>query len=167
VLGAHAVDERAEIGEARATLLGYVEQGGVVLMMAQSDAARFARYAPLPYALELGTARVTNAASAVEMVDEHDVVFWNPNQIDSEEFRGWSEERGQCFAQRWDGRYEALLRMGDRGQPVQEGSLLPARYGRGYVVYTGLSFSRQVAGGVPGALRLLVNLLSLGAELHR
>ena len=167
VLGAHAVDERAEIGEARAALLGYVEQGGVVLMMAQSDGARLARDAPLPYALELGTARVTNAASAVEMVDEHDVVFWNPNQIDREEFRGWSEERGQCFAQRWDGRYEALLRMGDRGQPVEEGSLLRGRYGRGYVVYTGLSFSRQVAGGVPGALRLLVNLLSLGAELHR
>jgi len=167
LVGAHAVDERAELAEARANLLRYAEQGGVVVIMAQSDAARFSRDAPVPYPLELGTARVTNAASAVELMEEHDDVFWNPNQVGGEEFRGWIEERGQCFAERWDARFEALLRMGDAGQPLQEGSLLKARYGRGYVVYTGLSFSRQLAGGVPGALRLLVNLASLGAELHR
>ena len=167
ILGAHAVDERTDLAEARANLLRYAEQGGVVLIMAQSDAVRFSRDAPVPYALELGTARVTNAASAVELIDEHDDVFWNPNQVGGEEFRGWIEERGQCFAERWDARFEALLRMGDAGQPFQEGSLLKARYGRGYVVYTGLSFSRQLSGGVPGALRLLVNLASLGAELHR
>jgi hypothetical protein len=34
-------------------------------------------------------------------------------------------------------------------------------------VYTGLSFFRQLPAGVPGALRLLVNLLSLGVELRR
>ncbi len=167
ILGAHAVDERAELAEARANLLRYAEQGGVLLIMAQSDAVRFSRDALVPYALELGTARVTNAASAVELMEEHDDVFWNPNQVGGEEFQGWIEERGQCFAERWDARFEALLGMGDTGQPLQEGSLLKARYGRGYVVYTGLSFSRQLSGGVPGALRLLVNLASLGAELHR
>jgi hypothetical protein len=37
-----------------------------------------------------------------------------------------------------------------------------ARCGRGYVVYTGLSFFRQLPAGVPGAYRLFANLVSLG-----
>jgi hypothetical protein len=127
---------------------------------------RFSSNAPVPYALELGTARVSNEASAVEMIDEHDDLFSDPNEIGSEDFRGWTEERGRYFALRWDAHFEALLRMGDPGQPLQEGSLIRARYGRGSVVYTGLSFFRQLPAGVPGALRLLVNLLSSGAELH-
>jgi LmbE family N-acetylglucosaminyl deacetylase len=167
VLGQHAVDAREELAEARTALLGYAEQGGVLLMLAQSDAARVSVNAPLPYPLELGAARVSNPASAVERIEEHDPLFWDPNTIGDDDFRGWSEERGHCFAQRWNARYEPLLRMSDRGQPVQEGSLLRARYGRGYVLYTGLAFSRQLTAGVPGALRLLVNLLSEGAELHR
>lgn len=167
VLGGHAVDARDELAELRPTLLRYAEQGGALLILAQSDAARFARNAPLPYPLELGAARVSNAASAVERIEAHDPVFWDPNEVGNEDFRGWSQERGHCFALHWDPHYEPLLHMGDAGQPVQEGSLLRLRYGRGYVFYTGLALDHQVSAGVPGALRLLVNLLSQEAELHR
>jgi hypothetical protein len=121
----------------------------------------------VPYAVEVGLARVSNEASAVEMIDEHDDLLQDPNEIGADEFRGWSEERGRYFARSWDSHFEALLRMRDPGEPVQEGSLIRARYGRGSVVYTGLAFYRQLPAGVPGALRLLVNLLSAGAELHR
>jgi len=57
--------------------------------------------------------------------------------------------------------------MKDAGQPVQEGALLRARYGRGSVIYSGLAFHRQLDAGAAGALKLLINLLSAGAELHR
>jgi LmbE family N-acetylglucosaminyl deacetylase len=172
VLGNHAVDSRPELAEARTALLDYAAQGGVLVILAQSDAARFSANAPLPYPLELsspgaGTARVSNPASPLERIEPHDPLFWDPNEIGDDDFGGWSEERGQCFAQRWDAHYEPLLRMNDPGQPTQLGSLLRARYGRGYVIYTGLSFTRQLPAGVPGALRLLINLLSPGAELHR
>jgi hypothetical protein len=110
---------------------------------------------------------VSNEASAVEILDPHDDLMQDPNEIRADDFRGWSEERGRNFAQRWDGHFQALLRMRDTGEPVQEGALIRAHYGRGSVVYTGLSFSRQLPAGVSGALRLLVNLLSSGAELHR
>jgi hypothetical protein len=40
--------------------------------------------------------------------------------------------------------------------------LLVAPVGKGIVTYTTLSLSSQIAGGVPGALRLLVNMMSLG-----
>jgi LmbE family N-acetylglucosaminyl deacetylase len=167
VMGPHAVDEHGDLAEARSRLLQFVEEGGVVVILAQSDATHFAARAPVPYALEPGTARVANAASAVEMIDEHDDILMDPNEIGILGFDLWSEERGHNFAESWDGHYESLLRMNDPGRPVQEGVLLRARYGRGSVVYTGLAFDVQVRSGVPGALRLLVNLLSQGAELHR
>lgn len=170
VLGPHAVDTRDDLAEARTRLLNYAKDGGAIVILGQSDAVRFSSKAPLPYALELGelgAARVSNEASAVELIEGHDDLFMDPNEIGEEDFRGWSEERGRYFALRWDAHYEPLLRMADPGQPPQEGSLLRARYGRGSVVYSGLSFSRQLSAGVPGALRLLLNLLSSGAELHR
>jgi len=167
VVGPGAVDVRDDVGEAKIRLLHYAEVGGAVVILAQTDAERFSRNAPVPYAVEVGVARVSNEASAVEMIEEHDDLLQDPNEIGADDFRGWSEERGRDFAQRWDGHFEALLRMRDPGEPVQEGSLIRARYGRGSVVYTGLSFHRQLPAGVPGALRLLVNLLSSGAELHR
>ena len=37
-----------------------------------------------------------------------------------------------------------------------------AQYGKGYFVYTGLVFFRQLPAGVPGAYRLFANLISLG-----
>ncbi len=166
VFGPHAVDAHDELAGARERLLLYAKEGGAVLILGQSDAAQFARNAPLPYPMELGTAQVSNEASAVEMIDQHDDAFQEPNEISDEDFRGWIEERGRHFARSWNAHYEPLLRMGDHGQPLQEGSLVRARYGRGSVVYSGLSFSRQLSDGVPGALRLLVNLLSSSAELR-
>jgi hypothetical protein len=42
--------------------------------------------------------------------------------------------------------------------------LLITEYGEGRYLYTGLALFRQVAAGVPGAYRLLANLLAWGAE---
>ena len=167
VVGPHAIDVRDDLGEARTRLLHYAETGGTVVILAQSDAARFARNAPLPYSVELGNARVSYTSSTVEMIEEHDDLLQDPNEIGAGDFRNWSEELGRNFARRWDRHFAALLRLRDPGEPVQEGALIRARYGRGSVVYTGLSFYRQLPAGVPGAMRLLVNLLSAGAELHR
>ena len=50
----------------------------------------------------------------------------------------------------------------DAGEAPLKGGLLEARYGKGYFVYTGLSFWRQFPAGVPGAYRLFANLVSLG-----
>ncbi len=167
VLGSGVLDVRDELAAQRERLLQYVKGGGVILILGQTDAARFAINAPLPYPLELGTARVANAYSLVEFPEAHHELLQEPNDITEEDFRGWSEERGHNFALRWDGRYEPLLRMKDAGQPVQEGALLRARYGRGSVIYSGLAFHRQMDAGAAGAFKLLINLLSAGAELHR
>ena len=62
--------------------------------------------------------------------------------------------------QSWDPRWVALLETHDEGQEPQKGGLLRAQYGKGMYVYTGYAFFRQLPAGVPGAVRLFVNLLS-------
>jgi hypothetical protein len=86
-----------------------------------------------------------------------------PNKIVAADFDGWLQERGAYFPSSWDEtHYTAILAMSDPGEAPLRSSLLIAKYGSGYFVYTGLSFFRQLPAGVPGANRLFANLLSLG-----
>jgi len=79
------------------------------------------------------------------------------------DFEGWVQERGLDFASDWDGEHlTALIACSDPGEAPLKGGLLVAHFGRGYFVYTGLSFFRQLPAGVPGAYRLFANLVSIG-----
>ena len=62
----------------------------------------------------------------------------------------------------WADAYSPLLEMSDPGEPPQRGAVLTAKLGEGLYTYTGLAFFRQLPAGVPGALRLFINLLSMG-----
>ena len=73
------------------------------------------------------------------------------------------QERGLNFASEWDTtHFTPLIACNDIGEAPLKGGLLVAHYGKGYFVYTGLSWFRQLPAGVPGAYRLFANLLSLG-----
>jgi hypothetical protein len=74
------------------------------------------------------------------------------------------QERGLYFPAEWDEAYLPLLALQDEGRPEELGSLLVASVGEGTYVYTGLSFFRELPAGVPGAFRLFINLLALGAK---
>ena len=68
------------------------------------------------------------------------------------DFEGWVQERGAYFPSSWDREhYQAVLALNDPGEAPLTGSLLIAPYGKGYFVYTGLAFFRQLPAGVPGA----------------
>jgi len=60
----------------------------------------------------------------------------------------------------WDSQFTPLLACQDPGEPLQKGGLLRAQYGKGTYIYTGYAFFRQLPAGVPGAIRLYVNLLA-------
>jgi len=64
----------------------------------------------------------------------------------------------------WDAKYQPLLAAHDPGESSLKGGLLIAPYGKGTYIYTGYAFFRQLPAGVPGAVRLYVNLLSAGHE---
>ena len=60
----------------------------------------------------------------------------------------------------WDSNFKPLLSCHDPGEQAQRGGLLKAKYGKGTYIYSGYAFFRQLPAGVPGAIRLYVNLLS-------
>jgi hypothetical protein len=74
------------------------------------------------------------------------------------------QERGLYFMGEWDSHFHPLLESHDPGEQPLKGGLLVAQYGKGTYVYTGYAFFRQLPAGVPGAMRLFVNLLSAGVS---
>jgi hypothetical protein len=120
------------------------------------------RLKPAPYPASIGqpAVRVTDENSPVRfLVPDHPVLEF-PNKISAQDFNGWVQERGLYFWSQFDPRYQPLLAMRDPGENEVTGGLVYARYGKGVYIYTGLAFFRQLPEGVPGAYRLLINLLS-------
>jgi hypothetical protein len=64
------------------------------------------------------------------------------------------------FPNQWDENFTPLLGMNDLGESEKLGSILIASHGKGTFVYSGLSFFRELPAGVPGAYRILINLLA-------
>jgi hypothetical protein len=100
--------------------------------------------------------------SKVALLKPDSPAFTGPNKITESDFGGWIEERGHGFMNTWDPRYEPLVETHDPEQDPQKGGLLLARYGKGMYVYDAFALYRQVPVGVPGAYRILANLVSLG-----
>jgi hypothetical protein len=85
-----------------------------------------------------------------------------PNTITKADFDGWVEQRGSKFWSAWDAAYTPIIASYDKGQAPQQGGWLWARTGKGHYTYFAYAFHRQLPYGVPGAYRLLANLLALG-----
>jgi LmbE family N-acetylglucosaminyl deacetylase len=166
VLGIRAYSAHAELaGAGSKPLLDYARQGGVVIV--QYNNGRYGA-AEAPYAITTALSStdhshdvVVEAQPVVVLAPDAPVLNW-PNKITPADFDHWVEERGHGFAGTWAPEYQALLETHDPGQDPQKGGLLVARSGKGYYIYCGLALYRQLPEGVPGAYRLLANLLSVG-----
>ena len=96
----------------------------------------------------------------MKILDPANTIFHFPNEITQKDFDGWVQERGLYFMSQWDANFTPLLESHDPGESEQKGGLLVAHCGKGTYIYTGYAFFRQLPAGVPGAVRLFVNLLS-------
>ena len=165
VLGVRAFNENPSLGTGLPALLAYVEAGGTVV--AQYNRPNGLDKSPLgPYPLSIqGNApqlRVTDETAPVTFLAPDHPALNTPNKITAADFAGWIQERGAYFPSSWDQtHYTSILAMNDLGEAPLRSSLLVARHGKGYFVYTGLSFFRQLPAGVPGAYRLFANLISM------
>ncbi len=166
VLGVRAFNENPALAAHLPALLAYVANGGTVV--AQYNRPNGLESHPLgPYPLSIqGNApqlRVTDETAPVTFLAADHPALNTPNKIGAADFTGWIQERGAYYPSSWDEtHYTALLAMNDPGETPLRSSLLVAKHGQGYFVYTGLSFFRQLPAGVPGAYRLFANLISLG-----
>ena len=161
VLGIRAVNTNERIKYFIADILAYANEGGTVVVQYNTNfETQVDTY--FPYPLKLSRDRVTQEDSEVRILKPEHPVLNTPNKITARDFEGWVQERGLYFPNQWDANYEAILSMNDNGEDPKDGSLLIAKYGKGYYVYTGLSFFRELPEGVPGAYKLFANIVSLG-----
>jgi LmbE family N-acetylglucosaminyl deacetylase len=158
VLGVRAYAANPGLAAANAQLLNYAKNGGVVIV--QYNRGEF-NYGPYPTSMG-GEEKVVDETSPVKvLLPESPVLNW-PNKITERDFDGWVEERGHSFMESWDSKYQAPLETHDPGQDPQKGGLLVAQTGKGAYVYVAYALYRELPEGVPGAYRLIANLLSLG-----
>ena len=86
-----------------------------------------------------------------------------PNRITPKDFDNWVQERGLYFLDARDPKYVDLLAATDpwpNNPGEKKGMLTVAPLGRGTWTYVGLGLWRQLPAGVPGAYRILANLIS-------
>lgn len=164
VLGIRTYDTQKDAVENNKKLLDYVHNGGTLLVQYNASTSDFNAEHLTPYPADLSHARVSVEEAPVDILEPGNPIFHFPNTITQHDFDGWIQERGLYFMDKWDDHFKPLLACHDPGEAPQKGGLLLAHYGKGTYIYTGYSFFRELPAGVPGAVRLYVNLLSAGHE---
>jgi LmbE family N-acetylglucosaminyl deacetylase len=164
IVGIRAYDTRTDVREHNRRLLDYVNRGGTLIVQYNQSTGLFNDGHYTPYPATAANVRVSVEEQPVEILAPEERVFSWPNKITQKDFDGWVQERGLYFMSQWDALFKPLLACNDPGEPSQKGGLLLAHYGKGIYIYSAYGFSRQLPAGVPGAIRLFVNLVSAGHE---
>ncbi|HEX8462194.1 MAG TPA: PIG-L family deacetylase [Segetibacter sp.] len=141
----------------------YVEKGGNLLvqyMKSNQVGAKRIKVGPYPFTINAGI-RVTEENAKVSFLLPNHPAFNYPNKITEKDFEGWIQERSTYQVDQSDEHYEKLISMNDTGENESNGSLVIAKYGKGNFAYVSLVLFRQLPAGVPGAYRLMANLLAL------
>lgn len=141
-------------------LFRYAEKGGTVIV--QYNTADVVTDKLAPVSLKLSRERVTVEDAPVQFLNPAHPVLNRPNKITNSDFDLWVQERGLYFPSQWGEPFEPVLGMADPGEPQRNGSLLVMKHGKGHYIYTGLSFFRELPAGVPGAYRLMANMIAIG-----
>ena len=163
VVGIRAYNIVEDLKFKQQILFDFVANGGN--MIVQYNTNRGLKTNDLaPYNLELSRDRVTDENAEVRFINPDHEILNTPNKITQQDFEGWTQERGLYFPNKWSDAFTPILSMNDKGETPKDGSLLVAKHGKGYYVYTGLSFFREFPEGVSGAFRLFANMLSIGKE---
>jgi LmbE family N-acetylglucosaminyl deacetylase len=158
-----------ELINANPRLLDYVRDGGTLIVFYHRtnewnpDPQRN-RPQLAPYPITLGNSRVTDETAKIEFSEPQHPLLNYPNKITSEDFADWVQERGLYYPQSWDAHYSAPLSASDEKEPPLRGGLLAADYGRGRYIYTSMVWYRQLRAGIPGAYRVLANMISYGRQ---
>jgi LmbE family N-acetylglucosaminyl deacetylase len=165
VLGIRAYDTQKDVIANNKRLLDYVQGGGRLVVQYNTlgfgpTAGDFNSGKYTPYPATLSRARVSVEEAPVKILDPANDIFHYPNEITQKDFDGWVQERGLYFMSSWGPEFTPLLESHDPGEPEQKGGLLVAKYGKGTYIYCAYDFFRQLPAGVPGAVRLFVNLTS-------
>lgn len=160
VIGIRAYSTRPELVAVQPQLDEFVRGGGTLVVQYQSRTFP----APLPLSLGRFAQNVVDEQTPVKLLSPDHPLLNTPNKITTVDFDGWVEERGHSFLDTWDSGYTALTETADAEQDPQRGGLLIAHPGKGTYIYVAYALYRQLPELVPGAYRILANLLSAGHD---
>jgi len=161
LLGVRAYNTVERLRVAQPVLLDYVKNGGNLIV--QYVVSRGVLLPEIgPYPLTLSNDRVTVENAPVKFLNPKAPILNTPNKITTKDFEGWVQEQGLYYPSKWDSHYQTVISSHDPGETDKESAILVADYGKGHYIYTGLSLFRELPAGVPGAYRILANMISLG-----
>lgn len=163
VVGIRAYNIHEWLNSAYETLMDYVKYGGTMVVQYNTNSfvgpVRSNRIGPYNFSITNG--RVTDEESSVQFADPSSPILNWPNKITEQDFKGWVQERGIYFADKWAPEFKPVLGMRDPGETEDRlGSTLVASYGKGRFVYTGLALFRQLPAAVGGSYRLFANIIA-------
>ncbi|MFN4975719.1 MAG: PIG-L family deacetylase [Bacteroidota bacterium] len=143
----------------------YIENGGhLIIQYMKSNQVGIKTITAGPYPFRVNSSqRVTEENAPVNFLQPAHPLLTYPNTITAADFEGWVQERSTYHAEQTDNRFTSILAMADTGEKpaTKGGSLITAPYGKGNITYVGLVLFRQLPAGVPGAYRILANLIAL------
>jgi LmbE family N-acetylglucosaminyl deacetylase len=161
VLGVRAYNTVDRLKTQQPEILKYMEAGGnVVVQYVVNRGTVMPEIGPYP--MTLSTDRVTVEGAPVTLT-KHPLLA-APNKITADDFKGWVQEQGLYYPSKWDPKYQTVISSSDPGETAKESAILVTDYGKGHYIYTGLSLFRELPAGVPGAYRLITNMISYGKE---
>ena len=163
VVGTRAYAVRDDLLEHNQRLIEYARAGGHLVILYQTQEFVPEEMAPYPASLPRGAEEVSEEDAPVRLLQAAHPFMTTPNRITEADFDGWVEQRGSKFFTEWDQAYTPLVETHDQGQDPQEGIWLTAEVGEGHYTYLALALHRQLPYGVPGAFRILSNVLSADA----
>ncbi|MFK4824309.1 PIG-L family deacetylase [Paenochrobactrum sp. BZR 588] len=163
VVGIFTFGLRKDLAAATAKLHDFVHKGGHLVTLYHRPSDGWVPETTPPLRLNIGTPslrwRVTDPASDVTILQPEHKLLKGPNHIDMNDFDGWDKERGLYFISGWDDAYVPLLSMHDANEQPLFGALLSAEIGQGRHTHTSLVLHHQLDKLVPGAFRLVANLV--------
>jgi hypothetical protein len=162
-------ESKPELIAVNQKLLDYANAGGnLIVFYHKSDEwnpdERRNRPQLAPYKLLLGNERITDENAPISFIEPDHPLLNSPNKLNQDDFKDWIQERGLYYPREWDPKFHALLQSNDPGEAPLKGGLLVADYGRGHYIYTSMVWYRELRGGVPGAYRMLANMISYGTK---
>ena len=161
LLGVRAYNTVDRLRTVQPVLLDYVKNGGNLIVQYVVDRGTVLPEIG-PYPLTLSRDRVTVENAPITFLNPKAPLLTTPNKITAQDFEGWVQEQGLYYPSKWDAHYQTVISSHDPDETAKESAILVADYGKGHYIYTGLSLFRELPAGVPGAYRILANMISLG-----
>jgi LmbE family N-acetylglucosaminyl deacetylase len=161
ITGVRAYNTNNQLSQYYTKLMAYINQGGN--MIVQYNTNNFVSKVQEkigPYPFSIGRDRVTDEKAVVQFLSSNKTTLLNfPNEMVTSDFDNWIQERCIYSVKEKDSAYQTVLAWNDPNEKANENSLIIAKYGKGNFIYTGIVFFRELPAGIPGAYRLMANMI--------